>query len=187
MGRMKCIFPLLSLILFATISSARAIPAQILIIRHAEKPSQGIGLSPRGWQRANALPKFLIGNPDFETPNVLFAMAQKNSTGSIRAILTVTPLSTRLSLPLTLGYTREEYPAAAADILENPAFNGKVVLICWEHHVIPDFAGRLGVKEAPTDWEDPVYDRIWVIDYAKGQVSRFRNLPQRLLAGDSPQ
>ena len=42
---------------------ASAMPAQVVIIRHGEKPAEGNGLNARGFQRAAALPQFFQNNP----------------------------------------------------------------------------------------------------------------------------
>jgi hypothetical protein len=181
-----CAFSLL-LVLNLT-SAAYALPAEVILIRHAEKPAQGNELSPRGWQRAFALVGFFLNNPmmtRFGTPTVLFPMAQMSVGGSVRAIQTITPLAKQLGLPLHLNYTRDQYPEAAQEILRNPAYDGKTVLICWEHKVLPDFAAHLGLRNGPTDWPDSVFDRAWVIDYSGDRIVGFHDLPQRLLAGDS--
>ena len=66
-----------------------------------------------------------------------------------------------------------------------------VVLICWEHHLIPAIAAALPVvKETviPKAWPGHRYDVVWAFtlvpdsdtaEYAFGQI------PQLLLSGDS--
>jgi hypothetical protein len=70
-------------------------PATILLIRHAEKLTDGrIDLSPIGFERARLLPKVFASGarPDLPTPQVLFAT--RESPHSNRPIQTVTPLAT---------------------------------------------------------------------------------------------
>jgi hypothetical protein len=70
------------------------------------------------------------------------------------------------------------------DILTNPAYDGKMVLICWVHQDIPALAQDLGATTAPSKW-GKAYDRVWEINYSGGQVSGFQDLPQHLMPGDS--
>ena len=71
---------------------AMAQPAQVIIIRHAEKPTSGNELSLRGEERAAALVPFFLGADElleFKTPVAIYAQAQKKETSSIRSIETV--------------------------------------------------------------------------------------------------
>jgi hypothetical protein len=61
-----------------------------------------------------------------------------------------------------------------------------MVLICWQHGEIPALAQALGVDSAPEEWSDDVFDRVWAIDFEGGEVSKFQDLPQHVLPGDSP-
>lgn len=70
--------------------------------------------------------------------------------------------------------------------MKNPSYEGKMVLIAWEHRIIPEIAEEFGVMNAPKKWPGEVFDRLWVIDFEGGKPVNFRNLPQRLMFGDSP-
>jgi hypothetical protein len=61
---------LLAAVVLVTCGVARAdtYPAHILIIRHAEKPAEGSGLSPEGKARAPALPKLFMKSDDRPNP-----------------------------------------------------------------------------------------------------------------------
>jgi hypothetical protein len=119
----------------------------------------------------------------FSTPNYIFAT--QRSKHSKRPIETVTPLATALNLPIN-----EEYGDNAADIktmtdaiLNELAFAGKIVLICWHHGKIPEIAKALGISKPPK-WDGKVFDRVWQIKFSKGKAA-LQDLPQMLLFGDS--
>jgi len=61
-----------------------------------------------------------------------------------------------------------------------------VVLISWEHHLIPSIAnGLLGdATTVPQIWPDDRFDLVWVIDLTEPGKSTFRQVPQMLLHGD---
>lgn len=170
---------------------ACAIPAEVIIIRHGEKPPAGDCLSPRGEQRANALVQYFLNNPKltkYGTPVAIYAEAPHNSTATTRAILTCTPTANALNIVVQSPYTRDEYAALAQDILNNQQYSGKTILICWEHKTIPLLANALGVQPMPPSWPKDVFDRTLVINYQpNGEISSFQNLPQHLLDGDSIQ
>ena len=80
----------LTFLVLAT-QSLWSMPAQILLMRHGEKPVVGNELSPQGWRRAQALPT-LFSRPElrrFGLPVGLYAMAPSHPGGSIRAIETL--------------------------------------------------------------------------------------------------
>src|SRR5271163_2239302 len=93
-------------------------PATILLIRHAEKLTDGrIDLSPTGFERARLLPKvFGLGvRPDLPTPQVLFAT--HISAHSNRPVQTVTPLAEALHLPIDDSFGYKDYADLAATLL----------------------------------------------------------------------
>jgi hypothetical protein len=151
-------------------------------MRHAEKNDSKLDadLNPRGYLRAAALPRLFPGS--FDTPEFLFA--SKASKHSNRPVETITPLARALQLKIDANFGEEEYPPLASELLSNPQYSGKTVLVCWQHGVIPRFAARLGVAKPPSRWPDKQFDRIWKIQYVDGGVT-MADLPQHLLDGDS--
>lgn len=119
----------------------------------------------------------------FSAPNFIFAT--QRSKNSNRPIETVTPLTTALNLHINDGHedTDEEIREMTNAILNDFAFAGKIVLICWHHGKIPAIAKALRVAKPPK-WDAKVFDRVWQITYAKGKASLL-DLPQMLLYGDS--
>jgi hypothetical protein len=160
-------------------------PATILIIRHAEKLTDGrIDLSPTGFERARLLPKLFSpagARPDLPTPQVLFATHL--SPHSNRPVQTVTPLATALHLPIHDSFHDEDYSALAAALLSGK-FASKVVLVVWHHGTIPQLTLALGATPPYTAWPDSQYDRIWRIDYANGKAT-IQDLPYAIMPGDS--
>ena len=177
-------------------SAAFAAPAQIVLIRHAEKPGYGSGLSARGFERAEALVKF------FQTPAVtrygapaaIYAAAPKNEDSSLRSIQTVTPLAGALRLTINTDFTRGQAHKLARAIMEAPGYNGRMVLICWQHEAIVEIVRVLAEynnseqavqNTLPYEWAADAFDRAWILDLSGGKVVSFKNIPQRLLPGDS--
>jgi hypothetical protein len=160
-------------------------PATILLIRHAEKLTDGrIDLSPAGFERARLLPTVFspaAARRDLPTPQVLFAT--HISEHSNRPVQTVTPLAAALHLPIDDSFKNDDYPALAAALLSGK-YAGKVVLVVWHHGKIPQLASALGATPPYTPWPDTQYDRIWRIDYAKGKAT-LQDLPYALMPGDS--
>jgi len=173
-------------ILFA--ANVFAAPAQVIIIRHAEKPPSGNELDARGWQRAQALVGFFETNTSvtrYGTPAAIYAMNPKKPGGSVRAIQTVTPLAEDLGLEIQHPYTKHELGKVVDAILTNHDYDRRMVLVCWEHGVIPDLVKAFGWDRAPDTWEDPIYDRAWILNFSGDKVVSFEDIPQHLLPGDS--
>ena len=51
--------------------------------------------------------------------------------------------------------------------------------------MIPEMLKAFGWADGPRKWPDEVYDRLWVLDFTQGKPTRFRDLPQKILPGDS--
>ena len=178
--------------------TAFAAPAQIILIRHAEKPEAGAGLSPQGFKRADALVKFFKSEPAvrrYGDPAAIFAAAPKNEDSSIRSIQTVTPLAKALGIQIDSSFMCGQTNKLARAIMENPAYNGCMVLICWQHERLIDAAQAFVeynnsspavFNSIPLEWPSETFDRAWILDLVDGKVVSFKNIPQRLLPGDSP-
>jgi hypothetical protein len=158
-------------------------PATILIIRHAEKLTDGRqDLSETGFRRAALLPKlFDVSRVDLPVPQVLFATHL--SKHSNRPVETITPLANALKLPIDSTIMDDDYAALAKELLSGK-YAGKVVLVSWHHGKIPQLATALGAQPPYTPWPDTQFDRIWRIDYKDGKAT-LTDLPQQLLPGDS--
>ncbi|MCE5316788.1 MAG: histidine phosphatase family protein [Parachlamydia sp.] len=167
------------------------LPAQVIIIRHGEKPSKGNGLSLKGEQRADALVAFFQGNAEvlqFGVPAAIFAEQPESDGKHERPLLTITPLSDALNLVPNTSFSKKDITGLTDEIKNNTVYEDKMVLICWEHKEIPSIAATLGANSAPSKWSGKVYDRVWLITYDTGKSSTktdFANLPQQLLYGDS--
>jgi len=170
-------------------SSAFATPAQVILIRHAEKPADEShnGLSNRGWARAHALVDFFTEKKKvtrYGPPVAIYAFGQARSGGSIRGIQTAEPLAEELGIKITKKYTTEAYEEAAEEILTKRAYDGKTVLIVWSRDGLESFAETLGV-DGPPKWKSTTFDRAWILDYEDDELVDFTDTPQRLLSGDS--
>jgi hypothetical protein len=162
----------------------------VLIVRHAEKPASGSGLSPQGEQRAQAYATYfdpLQLDGQSLVPGRL--IATKDSKNSMRPRLTLTPLSQHLGLPI-------EQPYADADVDKLVKSLGKdnqapVVLIAWHHgHIdklIDAFGGDAKTITGRKTWPGDVYDWLVVLRFdANGHLdaSRSQLVQEHLLPGD---
>jgi broad specificity phosphatase PhoE len=183
---------------------ASTFPAQVLIIRHAEKPpdeDKSVHLSERGEKRARALHELFEaspGRPDpFPPPDFIFATHP--SEASRRPVETVTPLAGKLKLPINdtfRNHLLEPDSAGGKDrkkgildlsreLFSDKRYQGKTVLISWHHGTIPHLARALKAADAPRDWDHNTFDRVWQITYDDKGNTTFTDRPQRLLAGDA--
>lgn len=166
-----------------------ATPKEILVIRHAEKPTvgdEGIHLSERGLERANALPDFFLNHPEMNSngaPVAVYAASPKLPTGSIRAYETIAPTAARFGLTVIRDFKSGEEAAVVNEIMNNPAYQGKTVLMAWVRDELPLLGAALGVAE-PLKWPSSVFDRVWKFSYdSQGQVT-LKTVQQSLLTGD---
>ena len=150
-------------------------PAQIILFRHAEKPDDpgNPHLSPAGVRRAERLVSFMTTNrvvTRFGPPVALFATHQTRHDNGVRTQETDAPLGRALNLPVQTPYLASDYAALARQILGDPAYAGKTVIICWTHSEIPRLAAALGVVPRPPKWNAGVFDRVYVISWVAGRA-----------------
>jgi hypothetical protein len=176
------------LIVAASSTQALAQPAEVIIIRHAEKPPEGNELTLQGRERAAALVPYFRETAElleFNTPVAIYVPLPKNENSSIRSAQTVAPLAAALHLKLNSTFHKDEIAEMAKEILSSERYDGKMVLISWDHKMIPSIAKAFGVDDAPDKWPGESFDRDWVIRFRTDAKPDFRNLPQRLMFGDS--
>jgi hypothetical protein len=176
---------------------------KIMVIRHAEKPSnspltygvtlegerESESLTVRGWQRAGALVSFFaptngsFQNQSLAEPQFLYASKPTRRNGSRRPMETITPLAEKLANRINSHFSKDE----PKEMLEEAFLCGGVVLICWQHEFIPKIANYiLGDNvTSPQDWPEDRFDMVWV--FSKDSESAdysFKQVPQNLLKGD---
>ncbi len=165
----------------------------LLMIRHAEKPSSGETLSVLGQARAQAYAiYFQHHNLDNKIvkPNILIAAA--DTTDSHRSRLTLTPLSQSLNLKIDCEH--RNHKELLQDVLQNE-YNNSNILICWHHGDILALAEALGVKakdlpttsDWPAVWPDDVFG--WLLQICFDQHGRVIGnktlcMNQKLMHGD---
>ena len=180
-------------------------PSIVMLLRHAEKPlsdgpPHGVtvdgaldpeSLTPRGWQRAGALVGlFVPDSPDgrssrLPTPTHLFASQIGPHSSSARPRETLLPLSERLGLAVDSRFSKEDL----AGLVQAVEATDGIVLIAWEHHLIPSLATMLvgAASRVPQVWPDDRYDMVWVVeDPGTAGTRRLREVAEMLLAGDQP-
>ena len=150
-------------------------PAQIILIRHAEKPADPDDphLTPEGVTRATQLVPFITTDAAmtrFGLPVAVFATQTRKHGGGQRTQETVAPLAKALKLPVQTPFTSKDYSALAQRILSTRSFAGKTILICWNHEEIPQLAEALGVSPQPAKWKGSVFDRVYIIAYHDGKA-----------------
>jgi len=166
------------LLLFSLVSALAPIPrpAQIIVIRHADKPADQNDphLSPLGVARARDLVGFITTDAamtKFGAPVAVFATKTTRDNDGQRTQETVAPLAAALKLSVQTPFLGKDFAALARQILANPAFAGKTVLICWNHVVIPELVAALGVSPPPPKWKGSVFDVVYVITYQGGKAT----------------
>jgi hypothetical protein len=165
--------------------------ATVLIIRHAEDPGGGHGLSPRGEQRAEAYKNYFLNFAvDSKRRNPEAVLVAADSKQSHRPRLTVEPFAKAAKLPIDSRFGNKQPTDLAAELRAN--HQGKVILICWHHGQIPALLRALGAAPETLlpngKWPKTVYD--WVIMASFDENGRLipestRRIPEHLLQGDS--
>jgi hypothetical protein len=173
----------------------------VFILRHGEKPPpQGVdvdgapddhSLVPRGWQRSGALTTLFA---PFEgalragllTPSELIAPAYPKHAANERTHQTLLGISGRLELQVETPFAEGEEAQLGAVLA---AARTGVTLVCWEHKAIPAIADSIAPGAAiPGTWPDDRFDVVWSFSLLAGADDyAFTQIPELLLAGDSPE
>jgi len=170
-------------------TSIEAMPAQVIIIRRAEKERVEGDISLKGKERAAALAPYFMEEHEllqYGPPVAIFAIATSADRPTQRTLQTVEPLAEKLKIVVNTSFHVDDYPKMIEMIRANTHYNGKMILICWDHRRIPNVARGFGVREVP-EWPDSAFDRTWIVSFSDEGVPSLVNLPQRLLFGDSPE
>jgi hypothetical protein len=172
-----------------------AVPKRIIILRHGEKQN-GYALCPVGQQRSLALAANYLGKgaakslfPRGTKPAAIFA-------ATLHCLELADPTAQSWGMPMQLfsvvpldGLTKDEETIelnkrtqqAARSLLTDPRWNGKTVIVFWEHdHIAKTSLEELFYYEkvtlrqllnlymlpnVPPDWHGGNYDYFWIVDY----------------------
>jgi hypothetical protein len=177
---------------------------KIMIIRHAEKPSDdgsiaGVTVAGvedaeelvvQGWQLSGALVRFFkpLGGaslaPGLAEPQAIYASAVGHHSKSLRPQHTVLELSRALKTPLILDFAKGDGVTLAAEL----AYLSIPTLVAWEHEEIPAIVNAIvgNATTCPQTWPGDRFDLVWVLDNAdQGKNWVFSQVPQMLLSEDS--
>ncbi len=178
----------LSTIALFLIQSAFAMPAQVVLIRHAEKDPTGAHLLLKGRQRAAALAPTFLGAPfllRYGPPAAIYLRKASLQKPAERWAETVKNLADEMGAPVKGEYRKEDAAALVEEIKQTEEFDGKMVLVCWSHGGLPKLAELFGAKKAPRKWSTRIFDRFWILTFQEDGSVSFEDKPQRLLYGDS--
>jgi len=198
---------LLSIPVFAAVTpEAVAEPGRIIILRHGEK-QDAYRLCDVGMQRSLALTTRYLGrgaeSPIYGprgVPDAFFAI-------TLHTLELIAPTATSWRMPVIMNtvlprpkqdeaeFTHRlnlRTQEAATEVMKN--WNGKTVVMAWEHRHIADEKlvlafPRLKVTlrqlfnlenlaSVPTTWPGDNYNYFWIIDYADGRLTNFQMLKQ---------
>jgi len=109
-------------------------PNNIFIIRHGEKIQSKIALDCNGILRSTFIPKLI------ETLNEegfgIHAIVTSYNYVSMHQQQTISLVSWLLNIPIFMYGEQTQTINAVNEIFKNSKFNGKNILICWEHTCI---------------------------------------------------
>ena len=178
----------------AAITPAQAVPRRIILLRHGEK-ANAYALCSVGQQRAIALRDTYLGRNasndsllEGQSPAAFLAITlHTQETTAPSATSWGLPVHSYAVVPTSKGKTQllaeltRATQTAAANVLENPAWDGRTLVMTWEHkHIANKRLERQNrgdkvtlrqllnldqVAGVPSTWPGSNYDYFWVIDY----------------------
>jgi hypothetical protein len=162
----------------------------VLIIRHAEKPATGSGLTAQGEARARAYVRYF---EPFREQNLSLRVddlySSADSSHSMRPRLTLEPLSKATGMPLH-ATTDTKHPGELVATLRSEP-HGHTPLIAWRHQQIPALLQAFGAspeKLLPNGiWPDGVFDDVIMLSFDKaGKLSSQRLIHETLQLKPTP-
>ena len=175
------------------VSQAASTTETIIMLRHGEKPEQGLGqLNCQGLNRALKLPAVIeqkFGKPDFIfAPNPAQLKEDKGAIYSYnRPLATVEPTAIKFGMPVDTRFGFKDIEELQAT-LALPDYRNATVLVSWEHKQLVKLARNI-VKDSGIDkalvpkWPGEDFDSMYVLritrDGAK-TTTRFEQLKQGL-------
>jgi hypothetical protein len=157
----------------------------IFLVRHAEKPDDGAGLSDEGRARAKDYATYLqnLTNPFGQTIRWDYLFAATESEESNRPVLTLQPLAEAIHKTIDSQFKNKHYGRLVDYFHFNARrqFDHANVLICWHHGEILELTKALGVHWSdlpdsshwPKHWPEGVYGWLLKIYYkADGTLDR---------------
>lgn len=174
-------------------TTVRAHPSEIIILRHPEKFDR-FQLCPVGRERSEALAHQYLGKGSVDSlfppgvrPAAVIAITLHSlelaapiaDTWKLPVVAyTVLPTKDKASFEVELNNATR---TAAHQVMTNPAYSGKPVIMVWEHNHIartrleqafPDrqvtLSQLLNIDKLPNglrDWASQTYDYFWIVKY----------------------
>jgi hypothetical protein len=186
-------------------------PSRIILLRHGEKPDKdesggSFRLSDMGAARAQMIACRFLGSKATDPQKVLAGGQPPSAFFAIttHTFETISPSAQSWGLPVTCYSAvhpdngNKQLDArttqAADDVMKNPRWDGKTVVMVWEHKRIADVDnagnpksnalrqllgfGGLTTKSVPKTWPDEIFGYFWVIDYKDGVAVDFNMVEQ---------
>jgi hypothetical protein len=175
---------ILSLMMLVT-ENVLSVPKNVIIIRHADRVlPNGVCLSLQGLERAAAMTYYFSETPTYTTPPIthIFA-AYSRQPPYIRCKQTCQPTAGHLKLPINIDYNFTQLKEVAHEILTNPRYNNRTILMCWEHEHIAPLVIAFG-GEDPGLWPDNIFDQVYMLSFETNRKPKFQKFLQELIFGD---
>ncbi|SHO66278.1 Broad specificity phosphatase PhoE [Pseudoxanthobacter soli DSM 19599] len=204
------LFSLAMLLIAAFSAEVAAAPARVIILRHGEKGG-GETLCSVGKERAEALAAQYLGKVDgasllFDRPPAAFLAMTLHTLETATPIVDAWDMDLKTD-PLMLEPAKNDHSfnaklnlmnqRVANDLLTNPKWHGKTVVLVWEHYHIASeelesqFPGEQvtlrqllhldQLPDVPKTWPNPNYDYFWILHYDRPDAtvpSSFRMMKQ---------
>lgn len=181
----KTLFLFLCCLVLSSELSLNATPSKVLIVRHGNKVRGGFCLSLQGLERASAFVHYFSELSTFQDPPIthIFAAYRARPKPYIRCKQTCKPLADYLKVPFNTSYAPDKITELAKEVLTNPEYNNRSVLLCWDHYHIPALIVALG-GENPGIWDNNIFDQVYILSYSGNCKPRVQKILQKLLYGD---
>ncbi|MFC7064311.1 hypothetical protein [Brucella rhizosphaerae] len=174
-------------------SQAASTTETIIMLRHGEKPEQGLGqLNCQGLNRALKLPTVIaqkFGKPDFIfAPNPAQLKEDKGAIYSYnRPLATVEPTAIKFGMPVDTRFGFKDIEELQATLAQ-PDYRGATVLVGWEHKQLVKLARNIvkdsgGDKALVPKWPGDDFDSMYVLRVTRDgtkTTTRFEQLKQGL-------
>ncbi len=149
----------------------------LVLIRHGEKPSDGLGqLSCQGLNRSLALPRVLAAK--FGKPDFIFAPDPRQQTTDkgtlynyVRPLATIEPTAIQFGLPVNTQFGFRDIDNLRQELTQTK-YDGALVFVAWEHSLLVNLVKDLvaqggGERSSVPEWGHDDFDSVYIVKLAR--------------------
>jgi hypothetical protein len=162
----------------------------VLLMRHCEKEGGPERTDADGnehcdyvgRERARWFPSLFGPGHRWPIPSYLYALSPTRGDSKLvfRSVESLTPLADKFGLAIHQDYqSNNELVKGVFEALSSGEACGKLTIVNWRHHMMPNLAMKLGCQFCPLEYPEHSFDEVWQLKFvwnvADTEIGRRKN------------